>query len=326
MWWAAHVDPTPLVAVDRIGAGQSNITSLVTDSVGREWVLRCPPPGASPDAHDMRREARVISALVGTAVPVPTPVVADADTAGVSGPFFVMERAPGSALSSEEDAAALSLAERLRLSENTIAVLAELHGIDPGAVGLAELGPRDGYLERQLRRTVRNWASWSDDSAADLPWQQCRAQLERRVPRQQRTVIAHGDYRLSNLLTRGSEITAVLDWELCTLGDPLADLAWLVDDWRGADEPAQIMASPTRAGGFRTRTEITDDYAKRTGLDLTGLPYYRAFTHWKAATLLQGVLLRRRSGAMGDHAGLDLAALETSIRNLLDEALDLVAI
>jgi aminoglycoside phosphotransferase (APT) family kinase protein len=123
----------------------------------------------------------------------------------------------------------------------------------------------------------------------------------------------HGDFRLSNLLVHDGQITAVLDWELCTVGDPLADLAWLLDDWRSPDEPAISMPSPTRAGGFPSRAELIETYRDETGFLLDRLGYYRGFTQWRAASLLQGVLTRRRLGVMGTHGAMDLELLDDSI-------------
>ncbi|MFC5995001.1 phosphotransferase family protein [Pseudonocardia hispaniensis] len=321
-WLAGHVErlAAPL-RIDRLGAGQSNITSVVTDAEGRQWILRCPPPGAPAGAHDVHREVRILRALAGTSVPVPVVVAAGADAAGIGGAFCVMERVRGVALADERDAGALSPQERGRLSVETVEVLARIHDLDPDSVGLGNLGRRDGYLDRQIDRTRRNWEAWGGGSAAAGAWRECLRRLTGAVPRQQRVVIAHGDYRLSNLLVEDGGITAVLDWELCTLGDPLADLAWLVDDWRSPGDPAITMPSPTRVGGFASRERLIADYAARTGLDVGGLGYYRAFTHWKAATLLQGVLLRRRSGSLGDHGALDLIDLEHTIAYLLDAAL-----
>lgn len=320
-WWARHVDPAPPISVTRIGAGQSNITALVADADGRQWVLRRPPAGARPGAHDMAREALVLRALAASPVPVPAVVAEGRDEAGLTGPFYVMHRAPGAALVDETDASALAPAQRRALSDETVRVLAALHSVDPVSVGLGGLGPATGYLERQIHRTERNWAAWGADSASDAVWRAGHRILAARVPRGQRTTLAHGDFRLANVLTRGAEITAVLDWELCTVGDPLADLAWLVDDWRDPSDPAIVMPSPTRAGGFRPRAEIIADYAERTGLDVGDLGIYRVFTHWKAATLLQGVLCRRRAGGLGEHGALDLAAVEQTVDHLLHEAL-----
>lgn len=315
---------TPPLRLVRVGAGQSNITSVVTDADGREWVLRHPPAGAPAGSHDVHREARVLRALVGSGVPVPTVVAEGTDAGGVDGPFYVMDRSPGAPLVDEPDASACTPRQRRELSVETVEVLARLHALDPAAVGLQGLGRPTGFLERQTARTVRNWAAWGEGSAATPAWEECRRRITASVPRQQRTVITHGDYRLSNLLVRDGRITAVLDWELCTLGDPLADLAWLLDDWRSPQEPAIVIPRPTRAGGFAARAEIVDAYAARTGLDVGDLDHYCAFTHWKAATLLQGVLVRRRSGSMGEHGALDLHSLQDSVEHLLDGALRLL--
>lgn len=321
-WLVEHGEAAiPPVSCRRIGTGQSNLTFLLTDAAGRQWVLRRPPRGSA--THNVEREARILRALATSSVPVPTVVGCGVDEAGVEGPFFVMHRSPGAPLASEDDATALPAADRASLAHEVVSVLADLHAVEPAEVGLGDLGVSAGYLERQIRRNARSWEAWGVNSPADVAWRACRQSFERGVPRSQRTVIAHGDYRLSNLLVDAGRVSAVLDWELCTLGDPLADLAWLVDDWRSPDEPGIAVPSPTRAGGFSCREEIVADYARRSGLDVGELNRYRAFTHWKAATLLQGVLVRRRSGALGAHGSLSLTDLENTIAALLDEAITL---
>ena len=130
----------------------------------------------------------------------------------------------------------------------------------------------------------------------------------------------HGDYRLSNLLVDNGVITAVLDWELCTIGDPMADVAWLLDDWRSPEEQSIVMPSPTRAGGFPSREEMLAAYREVSGIDPISLDVYRAFTQWRAAGLLRGVLQRRRAGVMGSHGAVDPAELETTIELLLSSA------
>ncbi|GAB3385430.1 phosphotransferase family protein [Amycolatopsis echigonensis] len=325
--WLAGLVPelSPPVEVHRVGAGQSNVTCLVRDHDGREWILRRPPAGAHDrTAHDVHREARILRALAVSPVPVPTVVATGQDEAGVDGPFYVMERAQGEVLETEAEAEGLSRSDRLLISGHVAEVLVTLHSLTPLDVGLHALGRPDGYLERQIRRTERNWAMWDAAGAAAAEWAECRRRLTKRIPCQQRTSIAHGDFRLSNLLVEQGRVTAVLDWELCTLGDPLADLAWLVDDWKGPEDPAIVMPSPTRAGGFHHRDRLVDAYAAATGLDVSELPYYRAFTHWKAATLLQGVVFRRRGGALANHGSVDIADLESTIKFLLHEALELV--
>lgn len=315
-WLSERTEVNGALRIERVGFGQSNITSLVIDEAGAAWVLREPPPGThDPSAHNVLREARILKALADTGIPLPTVIGTDE-----AAPFYVMTRMAGAPLEKEAQAAELSRAQRFGLGLQVIEVFARLHSLEPAAVGLDDLGPATEYLPRQIRRATRNWSQWGEQSPHDKIWQYVRSLLEAEAPPQQRSVITHGDYRLSNLLVDSGRITAVLDWELATLGDPLADLAWLLDDWRGPDEPRIIMPSPTRAGGFPNREELIDLYCAATGLNADSIDYYRAFSHWRAATLLQGVLLRRRSGAMGDHGALDLTELDATIGFLLSEA------
>lgn len=308
------------VTIDRIGFGQSNITSLVRDVDGREWVLREPPSGARHgNAHDVHREAGIIAGLAGSEVPV-APVVGTGSTAD-GRIFFVMRRVPGAPLESEADAAALTLAQRHALGVELITTLAKLHRTAPSTVGLKV--PSTPYVPRQIRRVGDAWKRVGTDGAHDSAWSAVSARLTEHQPTGQNpAVIMHGDYRLSNVLVDRGVITAVLDWELCTIGDPMVDLAWLLDDWRGPEEPAISMPNPTRAGGFGSRDELIDTYSSATGFDTSQLSYYRAFTQWRAASLLQGVMARRRSGAMGGHGALDLDELDASIATLLASAAD----
>ncbi|MBF6149556.1 phosphotransferase family protein [Nocardia nova] len=315
-WLSERAEVHGALKIERIGFGQSNITSLISDEEGTGWVLREPPPGThDPSAHNVLREARILTALADTGIPLPT-VIGTHE----ANPFYVMTRISGAPLESESDAEKLSPRQRAVLGQQVIEIFARLHSLEPAAVGLDDLGPDTDYLPRQMRRAARNWSQWGEHSAHEQIWRYVHSLLEADPPRQQRSVITHGDYRLSNLLVDSGRITAVLDWELATTGDPLADLAWLLDDWRGPQEPQIIMPSPTRAGGFPDRDDLIDMYCAATGFDADSIGYYRAFTHWRAATLLQGVLLRRRSGAMGEHGALDLVKLDTTIGYLLAEA------
>ncbi len=307
------------LTITRIGAGQSNITSLVRDGNGGEWVLREPPPGTpAGTAHDVLREARILTALRPTDIPVPTVVGTGVGPSGLD--FYVMSKVAGVTLESESDAQRLEPPARRRLGLDVVATLAHLHTIGPASVGLADLGPVTPYVPRQVRRIREAWARYGQDSRHNRSWTAVLASVEKNLPSDYRTVIVHGDFRLSNLLVSGEKVSAVLDWELSTLGDPLADLAWLLDDWRQPEDPAITMPSPTRAGGFPTRSDLMDTYHQITGLNLERLDYYRGFTQWRAASLLQGVLRRRRAGMMGDHGDLDLDALDASIAELIDSA------
>jgi aminoglycoside phosphotransferase (APT) family kinase protein len=309
------------VTIARVGFGQSNITTVVSAGDGREWVLREPPPGnRAQSAHDVTREARIVSNLAGSGIPVPRVIGTGVAPSGAG--FFVMDRAPGSPLESEDAAAELSTQQRYELGLQVIRTLARLHTLDPAAVGLSDLGRPSptSYVERQIRRMSATWDRVGLTTGHDAVWHEVRTRLGDGLPTPAATVIMHGDFRLSNLLVQDGQITAVLDWELCTLGDPLADLAWLLDDWRQPNDDAISMPSPTRVGGFPDRPAMIDEYRRLTGFSVDRITYYRGFTQWRAATLLQGVVARRRSGALGSHGDLDLNLLDDSIATLLTAA------
>lgn len=308
----------PPVNIERVGYGQSNLTTVVTDRAGRQWVMREPPPGrAAATAHDVEREAKILRCLSSTDVPVPTVIGTGVSPSG--SPFLVMNRIEGAALEHEADATKLSPEQRRALGASVAHTLGRLHRIDPRTLGLPV--SRTPFLERQLRRIGASWElQHGVDGRNDGDWQRVRATLVARLPEPTTPVIVHGDFRLSNVLVHDGVIRAVLDWELCTIGDATADLAWLLDDWRSPEDEQIVMPSPTRAGGFPNRDEMVAIYRDTTGFDVSGLDYHRAFTQWRAASLLQGVLARRRAGAMGSHGAIAPEALEDSIGTLLRTA------
>ncbi|MGN7780407.1 phosphotransferase family protein [Mycolicibacterium sp. 22603] len=314
---ARGIEVSSPLAITRVGIGQSNITTLIVDAEGREWVMREPPAGTTAgQTHNLDREVGILRGLAGTEVPVPA--VVGTGTCSGGSPFVVMERASGSALETEEDARSLTPDQRYALGTSVAVTLAKLHRLDPAILNITV--SEEPYLLRQIRRVSSAWDRVRAGSRHDSCWSALRDTLADHLPADSPAVIMHGDYRLSNLLVADGRITAVLDWELCTVGDPLADLAWLLDDWRPADEPAIVMPSPTRAGGFPSRAEMIDIYREITGRAVENLDYYRAFTQWRAASLLEGVRFRRLSGAMGTHAAIDPDALEDSIGVLLASA------
>ena len=312
----AFRDALPIRAVERIGQGQSNLTYRVV-LAEQVVVLRRPPPGPlPPSAHDVLREFRVLSALVGSAVPVPRPLVACDDPAVLGAPFYLMEALDGDAIRfvlppSLEDAPP---EWRRAIGEQLVDALAALHTTDPAQVGLAELGRPRGYLARQLRR----WSGQLDYARVrpvpDLD--EVTAWLEGRLPPDDGPVsIVHGDYKLDNAIfshRAPPRLLGVVDWELATLGDPLADLGWLLAFWREpGDDPPELKILPrvTEQPGFSTRAELVARYAERTGRTLPDLAYYVVFALWKMAVLLEGHWARHVRGTAG---AFDFAYLETA--------------
>lgn len=294
---------------DLIVGGRSNLTFRVTGADGARYVLRRPPTGhVLATAHDMAREHRIITAVGRTPVPVPTTLGLCTDDTVNGSPFYVMDFVDGSVLDSTDAAASTPLPQRRSAAEHLIDVLADLHDVDVDAVGLGDLARHHGYVERQIRR----WSTqWSESKTRDLPAiDEVAEHLARHIPDQQGVVIAHGDFRFGNCLvdTERGRVTAVLDWELCTLGDPLADLGYLGVYWAGPDGESRHN-DPTGAPGFPTFDEIVSRYADRTGRDVSGIDYYVAFSAWRLAVISEGVYGRFLRGAMGDQHDAEALAL-----------------
>jgi aminoglycoside phosphotransferase (APT) family kinase protein len=247
--------------------------------------------------------------------------------ASVNGaPFYVMEFVDGVVLDRPEKADLLDPPTRGRASENLIDTLAELHAVDIDAVGLGDLAKRDGYIERQLRRWQRQWA---DSKTRELPAiDEVAERLSAQIPPQHEVAIAHGDYRFGNCLTDPvtGRINAVLDWELCTLGDPLADVGYFGVYWADPGTGSRRPNDPSGAEGFPTYADLLERYARRTGRDLSGIDYYVAFQSWRLAVISEGVYARFLHGAMGDQGvGADeLATMKAGTERLAADALHAV--
>jgi aminoglycoside phosphotransferase (APT) family kinase protein len=308
-WFVQHIpDATPPLEFSLIAGGHSNLTFAVDDSTDRRWVLRRPPLGqVLASAHDMGREHRIISALGPTDVPVPHAHGLCTDESVNGAPFYVMDFVEGTIVRSQADADSLTVQQRRRAGESLVDVMAAIHQVDVDAVGLGDLGKRTDYIARQLRR----WGGQFEKSDAqvegglDLPGVAAVGKLlGERIPRQLGTAIVHGDYRLDNcMLGDDGTIAAVLDWEICTLGDPLADLGLLCVYWTDPGEDAMLpQASPTALEGFPTKAEIVDRYAANSGRDVSDLDYFVAFGFWKLTCIIAGVYARYAGGAMGDVA------------------------
>lgn len=306
-WFSQEVPAAvPPLAFELIAGGHSNLTYSVTDAGGTRWVLRRPPLGqVLATAHDMAREHTIISALGPTEVPVPPTVGLCSDSDVNGAPFYVMDFVDGRVIRSHADAENLSADERRRAGESIVDVLAAIHAVDVDAVGLGDLGRKEDYIARQLKR----WYTQFQGSDAQVEGglglssiHQVHDQLAASTPPQGPAAIVHGDYRLDNcMLGDDGSVVAVLDWEICTLGDPLADVGLLCLYWSDPDEEAVLpQASPTALDGFPRSAELVERYAAASGRDLSDLPFYVAFGYWKLTCIIAGVYARYAGGAMGD--------------------------
>src|SRR5579859_1753804 len=330
-WLNDHVPggPVELTDVQLIAGGRSNLTYRLTVSgqqTGpgpgrpgpghgsrtngtRQLVLRRPPLGhVLPTAHDMSREYRVLSALAGTKVPVAPLVAACTDDEVIGAPFYVMEYVPGVVLRTRDDTKDLTEEQAAGLSRCLADMMAAIHGVDVDAVGLGDLGRGAGYLRRQLDRWQRQWDLSAD---REVPgYEELVQRLTARLPEDGQTTLVHGDYRLDNaLVTLDPEprIAAVVDWEMATLGDPLADLGLTLVYWTEAGEEGwlspgrdkgtrSVTADATTSPGFWTRAEFAAEYARLTGRDVSRIGYYVAFGYFKLAVVLEGIHARYRQG------------------------------
>ena len=282
-----------------VTGGRSNPTYVVTDGV-REWVLRRPPYGEYvKSGHDMGREVTAMRALRDTAVPVPHVVAFCEDASVLGAPFYVMDRVDGRTLRNDADTATLSEDERGRFATSLVRTLTDLHGIDPADVGLQDWGRPDGYLRRQLDRWGRQWAAVATSERPEVT--ELLAGLEATLPATKRSGIVHGDFKIDNLMVDHHDpgtILAVLDWEMSTLGDSLADLGLLISFW---DEPGQVQNPLTKGAtalpGFPRAEDVVHMYAERLGGDVSHLDWYVVFSDLKIAVILEQIHRRHLDGS-----------------------------
>jgi aminoglycoside phosphotransferase (APT) family kinase protein len=308
-WFEANIPgATGPLSFELIAGGHSNLTYGVTDASGHHFVLRRPPLGqVLATAHDMGREHKIIAALGPTDVPV-APALGLCTDLDVNGaPFYVMDFVDGRVLRDGAAAREISEAARTNASHSIADTLARIHAVDPDAVGLGDLGKKEDYIARQLKRW---YGQWEKSKTRELPLvDQIHDELLAKVPHQGPASIVHGDYRLDNCMTDDDgNVIAVLDWEICTLGDPLADVGLLMVYWtEAADSTPMLLTAPTAQPGFLTRKEVLDRYAEASGRDLSQIDYYTAFGYWKLACIVEGVYARYLGGSMGSS---DPAAFE----------------
>ena len=296
-------DPSE-IAVTPIGDGHSNVT-LVVSSGGREVILRRPPRGPlPPTAHDVLREARLLRALEATAVRAPKVLLTCEDASVIGAPFYLMERVDGEVIASAMPAPLDTLDERRPVANELIDALVELHAVDWMAAGLEGFGRPTGYLERQLRRFS---GLWEHNRTQDLPAvEEVAAWLTANLPQSPAATIVHGDYRLGNTIFAGrspARLAAILDWEMATIGDPLADLGYLMMFWAEADDPPVgrfDLQSVTRRPGFPTRAEMIARYEQGSGRSMRSLTWYVTLALWKSVVFMEGNYKRAVAGTTDD--------------------------
>jgi aminoglycoside phosphotransferase (APT) family kinase protein len=322
-FFAEHVDGASAdreLTAELIAGGRSNLTYGISDGEHR-WVLRRPPLGhVLPTAHDMGREYRVLSGLADTDVPVPRTHAFCDDESVNDAPFYVMERVDGQILRTADDIGRLRADQAASCSRELIEVLARIHAVDYEAVGLGGFGHPEGYLERQVRR----WGEqWERSKAADLPAvDELARRLQAALPESGPPTIVHGDYRLDNTmlaLDDPTRIVAVLDWEMATLGDPLADVGLFLLYW--AQNDAQVIATGdgiSTDAGFLSHDEVVACYAERSGRRVDELDWYVVFAGYKLAIIVEGIAARYR---MGKTLGEGFEAMGEMVARLVDGAL-----
>jgi len=301
----------------RLEGGHSNLTYMLKDQLGKQAVIRRPPQGELlPKAHDMSREWALISALNPTTVPVPA-AYGFCENPDVTGAwFYVMGAIDGKPLYTDDDTNRLVPEnEREALCHSFIDVLADLHSLDPDEIGLGDLGKKENYVGRQLKTWYRSWTSSIEHAQYDDPRAHDLQQFFiDNMPDQGMARVVHGDYGFHNcLIGADCRVAAVVDWEISTLGDPLADLAYALNQFPDANDAVpQTAEAPTSPAGFMPRMALAERYAERTGRDISGLNFYLGYNRWKTAAILHGVYARYMAGQKSAE-GVDLDRLRSRI-------------
>lgn len=324
-WIASSVSElSPPFQWHKLEGGHSNLTYLLSNSESQTAVIRRPPQGELlPKAHDMKREFTVISGLGPTKVPVASALALCEDVSITGAVFYLMSEVSGKALYTAEDVDEwLPLDARASAGRSFVETLAALHQIDPADVGLDTLARPDGYVNRQLRIWYGSWQASQD--AADYDDHRIHdlyIKLTTMIPDQGPARVVHGDYGMHNcMIDQQGQVVAVLDWEIATLGDPMADFAYAMNGWSDPDDEIRIShEAATTAPGFARRQDLIDGYAELTGCDLSNLDFYRTFNYFKTACILHGVYARYREGKKSAE-GVDLEAMRERLIGAIDLA------
>jgi aminoglycoside phosphotransferase (APT) family kinase protein len=297
-------DFTGPLRVRQFPSGHSNLTYSVSLG-GKEMVLRRPPFGSKvKTAHDMGREYQVLEKL-HPAFPAPRPLLHCADDSVLGAPFYLMERVRGVILRRDLPAGLdLQPQTARRLSEAFIDNLAALHGLDYAALGLAGLGKPQGYLQRQVKGWIERYSGSKTEELPEV--ETLAAWLQERLPDQSGATLVHNDYKYDNIVLDATDVThirAVLDWEMCTLGDPLTDLGTALAYWVEADDPPEVQTvrwGPTSVAGSLTRAQLLERYQQKTGRDVSKIVFYYVFALFKVAVIIQQIYYRYHHGLTRD--------------------------
>lgn len=307
------------VSATRIGDGTSNLTYLLERDGARVVLRRPPPPPLPPSAHDVVREGRIQIALAAVGLRVPRVFAVCEDDSVLGVPFYLMEELDGVVIRDDLPPSLDTLVQRQHLGEELLRELVRLHAVDWEACDL-RIGEPTGYLERQLRR----WrALWEVNATRDLPLcVELGEQLGATLPESPAATLVHGDYRLGNVMLANrapARVVGILDWEMATIGDPLADLGYLTATWSepGAPEHPLLLTPVTRRPGFPTRARLIARYAEQTGRDISKIGWYQAFALWKAAVFCEATYRRYLHGERGDRWS---ASLRNGVPRLLELA------
>jgi aminoglycoside phosphotransferase (APT) family kinase protein len=293
-----------LPELESVGEGHSNITYLLRRG-GREAVLRRPPRGPlPPTAHDMLREARLLKALEPTVARTPAVHAVGDDVSVIGAPFYVMEKVEGEVIVASVPEQLDTVEERRRIGEELVDALVEVHSVDWQAAGLEGFGKPTGYLERQVKRFL---GLWDINKTREIEAvEKVGTWLAANMPTSGESTIVHGDYRLGNTIYSASapaQLVAILDWEMTTIGDPLADLAYLCTLWSDTDDPDRGMfelTSVSRAEGFPKRADLVERYEQQSGRSMQDFRWYATLAIWKGVVFMEGNYKRAISGASDD--------------------------
>lgn len=308
-----------------ITGGRSNPTYALSDSAGTDWILRRPPHGlVLESAHDMGREFKVLSALVPTTVPVPTPLKLCKDPSIIGAPFYVMDRLNGRTIESRDDAKALSPSQRAGLANTMIRTLVDLHQVDPATAGLGDWGRPEGYLERQLGRWRKQWDAVK---RRELPlFNEAHSILTTNLPETFRPGIVHGDFKIDNLMVSNEDPTVavgLLDWEMSTLGDTMADLGLLISFWDEPGRPFNPLTNGTTAmQGFPSAAEMVHKYASALSIDPQSVDWYVSLADLKIAVIFEQIHVRHAAGMT---VGSGFEGIGDMVQPLLERARERVA-